>query len=532
MPNIICQTPIAETIKFLGLTVLSFNGTLGWGTQESSLSVDLIEDCGDAFTHADLIGFPVYFNAGAGFAFNGVLTNWTVQQGRGGKTYNVRISDPRHLLENTVVVVDSYAGPPLKHTNYFNAYAFYESSVYTNNNCAAFGTATAINGVKNSIERGMPYVNIIGALQAMAPALCSSTGAIYNVNLGNLAALNIPGYFRASGPTMSMLQIVQDICDANGADFYVNLEAGNTITVYPIILQPAANLDAWIAAYNGTASDLSYGRELTSNKTKTIIFGGSQHYLTYSNSFNYYFGEDSNGNPRIPKGQGDCGFIVDIDLKPLNVTLYKPLNINTGAITEIELRAALSSEALWKTVVFNGGGDSFAGAIRATFPDAVDAIANVVNRVLPANLAGGRPIVDMINDIRKPVIDGEKFELSNEIKKIHQFVVNLAQSFYGKKFLVPIPDKICKIDDPEQFKEKIYSAQPTNDGGWVEPNLIGGAHTLLLGNPEIQLMMQDDGRIGAFATFARGQNSGVIPSGDSSVPDSSDIGEDYVPGGP
>lgn len=540
-----CRTDLLiQPLKFLGLTVLSCNATLGWGTQESSLSVDLIEDCdaGDAFIGSEMNGAPVFFTIYANgipnpevdpiFQFGGVLTNWTVQQSQGGKTYNVRVNDPRQLLENSVVVVDSYAGPPVKHVNYFNAYGYYEQAVYTDNDCTVFGDAT----FKNSIERGMPYIKIVQALQNMGIVICSSTGYNYTVNLSRLLALNMPDFFKASGPGLSILQIIQDVCDANGADFYVYLAPPNSIEVVPVVLNPTLGLDQLVNLYNGRATDLSYGRELTNNKVKTIVFGAQQHYLTYSTDFNYYFGEDKQGNPIIPIDNGPCGFVINVDITPLNLQLFAPLGINQGTLTENEIRAAMASEAMWKTVVMNpDNGGTIAAAIRAAFPDAVDDIRQILG-ILPANLARERVLVDAILNIRKAIIDGEKFDKANELKKIHQFVANIGSSFYGKKYLVKLSDKICVIDDPENFKEKIYSATPTNAGGWVEPADIGGNATLLLGDPEIQLMMTDDGRIGAFATYSKSPDtSGVIPSGDSSLGSPSEtidlIGEDYVPGG-
>lgn len=542
-----CRTDLLlQPLKFLGLTVLSCNATLGWGTQESSLNVDLVEDCdaGDVFIGQNLNGSPVFFTIHPNgvespgvdpiFQFGGVLTNWTVQQGQGGKTYNVKVNDPRQLLENTVVVVDSYAGPPVKHVNYFNAYGYYEQEVYTDNNCNVFGDAT----FKNSIERGMPYIKIVQALQNMGIVICSSTGFNYTVDLSRLFTLNMPDFFKASGPTLSILQIIQDVCDANGADFYVYLAPPNTIVIVPVVLNPSLGLDKLVNLYNGIATDLSYGKELTNNKVKTIIFGGQQHYLTYSKDFNYYFGEDKDGNPIIPIDDGPCGFVIEVDLTPLNLMLFQPLGANKARLTENEIRAAMASEALWKTLVFSeDGGDTMAALIRAVFPDVVDGVRDAMNAFLNnRNLAGARPLVDAINNIRKAIIDGEKFELANEIKKIHQFVANIGSSFYGKKYLVKLSDKICVINDPDNFKEKIYSASPTNAGGWVEPADIGGAATLLLGDPEIQLMMTDDGRIGAFATYSKSINaSGVIPSGDSSLDSPTEtkelIGEDYIPGG-
>jgi hypothetical protein len=532
--SIVCQEDLLSApIKFLGATVLSFNSSLGWGTQESSLNVDLIEDCdaGDIFIGGSLVGGPVMFVAGADFAFGGVLASWTVQQSQGGKTYNVKVVDPRQLLENSVVIVDSYAGPPKQHTNYFNAYAFYEQAVFTDNDCTVFGNAT----FGSTIERGMPYKRIVDALTGMGISICSSTGFNYTIDLSQLNTLSMPDYFRASGPGLSLLQIIQDVCDANGADFYVTLVGTNVITVNPVVLAPTGGLDVLVGLYNGKATDLSYGTELTNNKVKTIIFGGQQHYLTYSTDFNYYFGENKQGEPIVPIDNGPCGFVVEVDLTPLNLMLFQPLGANTARLTEFEIRAAMASESSWKTMIFNDGGDSMAALIRAAFPDLVDVIKDAMG-ILPANLAKDRVMVDAIHNIRRAIIDGEKFEMANEIKKIHQFVNNIGNSFYGKKYLVKLSDSICILDDPDNFKEKIYSAVPTNAGGWVEPADIGGGATLQLGAPEIQMIMTDDGRIGAFATFPKAPNvSGVKPSGDSSLPspsESSDIiGEDYTPGG-
>jgi hypothetical protein len=125
---------INEPIKFLGATVLSFNSSLGLGSaSESTLNVDLTEDCDqdDSFFPADgsiQVGDVVYFNAGK-FKFGGVLSTWTISQGSGGKVYNVKVVDPRQVLENTAVIVDLYLGPPSQTVNYFNVYNINEGSV-------------------------------------------------------------------------------------------------------------------------------------------------------------------------------------------------------------------------------------------------------------------------------------------------------------------------------------------------------------------------------------------------------------------
>lgn len=517
MSNVSCSSlGLSEPIKFLGLTVLSFNTTLGWGTQESTLSVDLIEDCEneDSFIGQNLIGFPVYFNAGDSFSFNGILVNWTKNTSQGGQTYNVKVNDPRSLLELAEVVVDSYCGPPQASINYFNVYAFYEQGVY-NGDCATFGNAT--NGT--SIERGMPYKKIVDGLIGMNPSLCSSTGAIYTINLTNLNTLSMPDFFRASGPSLSILQIVQDICDANGADFYVTLAPGGIITVHPIVLVPQGGMDNLVDTYKGLATELGYGRELRNEKVKTLIFGGQQHYLNTSSSFKFYFGEDKNGNPIYPKENDECGFIIDIDITALNLSLFNPLPTNFTKLHELDIRAAMSSEAMWKTRAFQPQNNlGLNGLIQAAFPEMADDIAAKAFPLLAGNKANEKVLVDALLDIRKPIIDGEKFELANEIGKIHKFVENIGNTFYGKQFLVSLDQLICIKEDPDAFREKLYSDVPTNDGGWVEEADIGTAITLNCGNPEIGIFMQDDGRIGAFAQFtkdAMAQPSGAIPGGSS-----------------
>ena len=178
---------IYAPLKFLGATVLSFNTNLGLGSSESTLNVDLIEDCedNDSFMPNDgtiLVGAPVYFNAGA-FLFGGVLTNWTISQGPSGKTFNAKVVDPRQLLENTIVIVDSYVGTPIQTTNYFNVYAGYESEVL-NGNCNVFGTS-------KSSERGMPYRKIIEKLQQMNPTICSPTGYQFTIDFSSFETAGI-----------------------------------------------------------------------------------------------------------------------------------------------------------------------------------------------------------------------------------------------------------------------------------------------------------------------------------------------------
>lgn len=565
---------LSSPLKFLGATVLSFNSNLGWGTQESSMTIDVVEDCeaGDNFIGDDIeiIGKPVNFpslpypaewlnNLGAPkFAFNGVVTNWTVQKGTSGKTYNIKLSDPRQLLENTIVIVDTYAGPPVAATNYFNVYAAYEEGAF-NGDCATFGDASLTENGYTSIERGMPYTNILAALGT--PVICSPTGHAYNVNFGGLTAIApAPSLARVSGPSVSMLQIVQDLCDMNGCDFYVTLTGlattglllGATININPIKLLNGPGMGSNILRENdglikldpltnqtyGT-TEISYGRELRNDKVKTVIFGEQQHYMVEVNDFDYYFGEDEDGKPITPIKSDECGFTIRVNIRPLQASLLNPLNGgNKATLHELDLRAALASYDMWISralqkddpiIAPDGSLNKF---IQNTAPyndmthDLVKALESI--GVLQQN----RTQPDRMNNPTKPDVNAGKFKAAEELKAMHDFVSNIAATYYGKQFLATLPANICMRNDAEKFKEKLYSATPTNDGAWVEPP----QKVLKLGAPQIEFFAQDDGRIGAFALFTKegptGSGNAPAPDGAKPAPKNPDWSESENPPDP
>ena len=501
-------------IKFLGLTVLSFNSQLGFGSSESTLSVDLVRDCeaGDLASSPD-VGGPVYFQAGA-FSFGGVLTNWTKTQGGSGQTYNVRVVDPRQLLENFIVIVDSYLGQPIVSTNYFNAYAYYESEVL-NTNCSVFG-----NSFSN--ERGMPYQKVISALRSFGPTVYAPTGYQYRVNF-NSFPIGVPEWYRIAGPGVSLLQLLQDVCDVTGFEFYVNLLPGNIINVGLINLKvPPGSFSNIIAAYDGYATDLSYGQELRNDITKTVLFGEKQHYLTQVYQFNHFFGEDNyNGTlvPVIPYAYDDCGFWISKRVDSLNLSLTSPL-LNNGPFTlhELDIRCAMASEQVWlNRVMSSSSPGTFNAAVRANWPQGITDINQGVSSLIEQKGAalnataavsnGNIPVVDINNNPKRNSVKSNEELQKEDLTKVWNFVKSLGDTYYGKQFLSPLNQYVCWYQNFEG-SEKIFSDLPTNAGGWIDP----GYPVLGLSEPELSLFRSDDQRINCFAIFNTG----------GQVPDNSD----------
>lgn len=526
---------LSEPIKFLGASVISFNSNLGIGSaSESTLNVEMVEDCEneDAFLPAISgaeVGQPVYFDTrlyGGGFYFGGVLTSWNKNQGSSGKTFSATVTDPRQLLQNAGVVVDSYVGPPSYGINYYNVYAYYEQEILSGN-CGVYGDSF-------SNERGMPYQMVIQALRTMNPIIYSPTGYAYTVDWESFPT-GLPEFYRVSGP-QTVLQLLQDVCDVLGFSFYVNLADGNVITVGLIDLKnPPDSFTTLVDAFDGIATDLSFGEELRNEITKAIIFGEQQHYLSYVDQFEFYFGEDLYGTEYVPVtptriDPQNNTFWISKKIDKLNATLLNPFPSNGPyQISELDIRAAMSSYKLWHTRVFDPDGPqgSFNSAIRNLYPENADAL-----RQRHENIENNRALADVIFNPRRARVAMSDQERSNELQKIHAFVQDLGTTYYGKQFIVPLNETICYYQG-ENFQEKIFSSVPTNAGGWVDGNVF----ILGLSDPELGVFRSDDNRVASFGVFTtNGQPEDEGEGGedspyDTTAPPDSYISDEYVDGG-
>lgn len=527
---------INEPIKFLNATVLSFNTSLGLGSaEESSLNVDLIEDCEadppDRFMPAYNeieVGAPVHFSTsvdGTGFNFGGVLTNWTVTQGGSGKTYNVKVTDPRQLLQNAIVVVDSNSSPPVQSKNYFNVFAAYEGG----GDCASFGSS----GVT---ERGVPYNKVMSKLSQMGsiiiidgigaisgPMICSPTGYQYIVNLASFPQ-GVPDYYRVQGPGVSLLQLLDDVCNTLGLAFYVNLIPGTAVinigTIDLKVVPPPDGFSNIITQFDGKATDLSYGEELRNEVTKTMLIGEKVHYLSPVSNFNFYFGEEWDGNdfvPVVPFKFDECyGFWIAKRIPEVNVTLNKPLpGIGPYTITEYDIKAAMASFDAWMARVTNPGiQGSFNAAVRNNFNQNVPQIRQVLDQVLAdpdvAAEQKWKRLCDIINGPEKGKLLPDLIQ--QDLENLHQFIQNLGTTYYGKQWLTPLNENVCFKLNEAAFGEKIFSSTPTNAGGWVDP----GIPVLGLTDPDLGFFRETDDRIAAFAVFAI--DDGNVPQEEKDSP--------------
>lgn len=488
---------IKAPIKFLGATILSVNSTLGLGSTESTLKVDLVEDCedNDSFMPKNgsvIVGAPVYLKAGD-FAFGGILQGWTANQGSSGYTFSVDIADPRSILSNTVVIIDSYIGPPAQAINYFNVYNYIEGQVLQGN-CAVFGNS-------RSNDRGMPYSNIVLALQQMNPTIYSSTGYQFIINFNSFPQ-NLPLYYKIPGPSVTLLELLEQVCEVLGYEFYVDLLPGGIINIGLIDLKiRPSSFASIITAYNATATDLSYGQELRNETTKTVIFGEKQHYLSRITQFNHFFGEDFINNqyvPVIPWGvdKEGCGFWISKDITSLNSVLNIPLpNNGPYDIHELDIRCAMSTMEIWMFRTFSKEFENMNGTFNKAIQD------HFPPEIKHSLAEAAREFKDSVDKALNPSlarVRANRPDIFTELEAIYNWIKNLGNTYYGKQFIAPLNQLICYYQlDNNPLAEKFFSDIPTNDGGWVD----NGVPVLGLTDPELGLFKTEDNRIQTFAIF-------------------------------
>lgn len=537
MSDTICEEPIlSEPIKFLGATVLAFNSGLGLGSSPSTLQVTVVEDCQaeppDSFRcnlaedHEDYIGVgdPAYFTAGS-FTFGGVITGWDVKKDTGGKVFTVRLEDPRTLLSNMVVVVDSYNGPPKEAANYVNVYHHLEQGL-----CSDFGLSF-------NTDQGTPYLKIMEALVEIDPYLCAPHHSIqgggnsYKVEWNDFPGRvnNLPEFYRIQGPGVPLLELLTQACDMAGCEFYVYMEeqgGENVIRVGLIDLknQPTSFLEV-VNAYQGQATELSYGQELRNEKTKTMMIGDYVHYMSYVDRFYPYFGEDFINNekiPVIPYGWDDFGFWISKSILELNTTLNAPFpSIGPFNISELDIRFAMSGYQSWIYWVFvNQASGTFNNAVRAMYPlvdmpgfrDIIRAIQGDPAAITSfghwldgaGRTNAGRISSDVAHNPTRGRANANKPEILEELEKVHSWLSGLGSTYYGKQYLTPFHEGMCYYltDYSVNNGQGVFSSNPV-DAGWVDP----GIPVLGLGDPYLEAFKDDVGKLNGFAVF---NNVGTI----------------------
>lgn len=527
---------------FLGASVRSFNANVGWGTQSSVLTVELVEDPsnGDSFS-PPTIGSPVYFDY-QGWGFGGLLQNYKQSYGQqGNPVFSVQIEDPRQLLEGVQLILQDYTGSTYGVSNLYNIYGYLESTY-------GFGGS-------QSNETGVPWKLIRDAfyqLQLSQPI--SFRG--YNFFCAPFYGMNLlPDYYRIGGDSISLLDFISNICETTGYDFSINMVQYYTFTspvsnaIIPNLVSRRSPLrtgviDEFVTQVGGAVAK-QQGYELRNETTSKFVVGGQLCNLYFQNQDNYdnNYDEETKRNEWtgqlktkrtwkdeekhyyddiiIPYWGHDCfdrliigtgnfhshdgsHYRFRIDGRPL----YQVTG-NNGLVnyeTDLnEIHAALQGQETWEAFI----------SIVSQIPDSIHyekadkiGLPTGINNNFGAFLSdaiGRRTLAsmkpaDMFNTARatsKAQAFADKRD-GARIKSVYNYINKFATEYYGKKFMVRIPFVLAKRES--ETNRLVFSVEPT-ESGYVDEDNWGVASVLGLMPRNPEKFTTQENKIYPFAKF-------------------------------
>jgi hypothetical protein len=474
---------------FLGALVRSFNTSVGWNTGGGSqLTVQLVDDpiIGAVF-NPPAVGTPVYFSF-YGFQFNGLFQKWEQQRGQDGNpVYEVTVSDPKEILDGVQVIMGGYNGTVVGIRNVLNPFGFWEQN-------GGFGAALVNDG-------GMPWFRVRDGILAIAnsPAQGLFGGPLtlrgfqYGLDLSELP--QPPAYYRVGGgASASLLEIIAQVCEDGGCDFFVELH-GYTIVVRVVSrsAQPPLGTISAIANtnYGGTVNRSSNGVELRNELTGAFLIGGEFAELFLTDAITQFWGYDISGNAIVGQ-QLDYNFF-DKNGHLIQVVPTEVMNLNASPVSDVigdvsyvcttlEMRFAQVSQDSWEVFMQHQRPDA-AAVIGITSP--------FRNNALP-QAAAMRP--DLVND-DAAAAQAIAEDIHGRVSRMYEFVRGTADEFLGKKFLVFLPFLFVS-EDPETLK--IRTSYEITDSAWVVED---GLEPLGLTEINADLFKTPDGRFKAFAAY-------------------------------
>lgn len=263
---------------FLGASIRSFTGHVGWGSSPSQVTVEVCEDDvrNEHFT-PPLPGSLVYF-VYQSWSFGGFLQSHKKLRGQDGNSlYSCVLEDPRELLTGVQLIINDYISTTYSVPNLYNIYGYLESTV-------GFGAA-------NVNSAGMPWQTIKDTfltLQATTPIrIYDQTLKIDLTNLPNPSS-----YHRISGTNISLMDFINDICQSAGSDYFfrlISVNGENILVLYTISRNSNSDPDAVanfinsLDGFNRSEMGLEFRNEVNN---KFLVGGKVQKLYAQTSYFN------------------------------------------------------------------------------------------------------------------------------------------------------------------------------------------------------------------------------------------------------
>lgn len=203
--------------KFLNSSIVSFSESVSWGAGEISCDINLV-DCavgGDSFSPPS-VGSPCYFEFDS-HKFLGLLDRYTTSYSSSGyPTYSVHLSNGIFLLQGTKLILNNFYGNTNSVPNLVNVFGYLE-------NTFGFG-GSEVNSAGISWYKVFTAINtIINTSAGTVYGGCIKHKTFkYGIDLSLLPV--IPNSYRINSESISLIEFIEEICEAGGHDFFIKLE--------------------------------------------------------------------------------------------------------------------------------------------------------------------------------------------------------------------------------------------------------------------------------------------------------------------
>jgi len=322
-----------------------------------------------------------------------------------------------------------------------------------------------------------------------------------------------PEHYRITGPLISFTELITQVCKAAGCDYYVELLPVKGLTGVNLIikvrvvkrsLQPTlGEISRYVDSQDFVVSK-TFGHELAGQSNSSFIFGAPrQDYIQQTRGattadFNIipHPGWNSAGDPQVVTYDSKYGAGAQwwwyLDFRKINnSTLTTVFPANFGWVSETELRYVLGNYDLWIDYevlrIGKASETPLAAWLESLFITRISGpiFGSAIKKALsPASGGGGSKSDPLTSQSRDAV-------------NMYEWLRTFAQEYYGKKFLVKVPN-VCRAYNYEQPSTAgyrgapYYSDDPATDGGWPQNISVLG---LTKPSAQLDLFSSDDGRV-------------------------------------
>lgn len=215
-----------------------------------------------------------------------------------------------------------------------------------------------------------------------------------------------------------------------------------------------------------------------------------------------FFPEDSG----LSTGPQDSPVFFQANTWPLNDKFFL-LSVGNIELSEPELIASLAGFDVWESYITQAFTQT-SSAIQAVrtfmgFDRRQIGLHNLSHLIQIFNESAGFNILKPMHMLALRKVSGNHSlleQIESDIRTLYEWVLHYAQQYYGRQFMVRVPD-VCVAYDEETDQYK-YNYE-ISDGGWNEYDGVEFSDLLDIPIPSagIDFFRLQDGRIGAFCQF-------------------------------